>query len=334
MKHVLLLTALLAASAPALLGSINGTVVNRTTGKPGAGVQVNLLQPGAQGMQPLGTTMTDGSGRFVFDRDRPMGPLLLQAVYQNVHYDKLLTPNIPASDVALEIYESTKSPAVARIAQQMLVFDASASRIGVDETVIVENDSKQTYDNPALGALRFYLPPEAKGQVRVSAQPPNGMPLPQPAERTSERDIYQVNFPIKPGESQVEVNYVLPVGSPFTYHGRVVGVKGMPAGPLRLVAPPGLVLTGEDIQKLGVEPTTQATIYNVIRNGDFTVQITGTGSLHPEAESTSEDGDAPQVTEGKPPIYAHRDLLIVLALAILSLGMIALYRSSPVGRWK
>src|SRR5579875_367795 len=103
MKHVLLLTALLAASAPALLGSINGTVVNRTTGKPGAGVQVNLLQPGAQGMQPLGTTMTDGSGRFVFDRDRPMGPLLLQAVYQNVHYDKLLTPNIPASDVELEI---------------------------------------------------------------------------------------------------------------------------------------------------------------------------------------------------------------------------------------
>src|SRR5579875_1548943 len=152
MKRVLL-TALLVASAPALFGSINGRVVNGTTGKPGAGVQVNLLQPGAQGMQPLGTTMTDGSGHFVFDRDRPMGPLLLQAVYQNVHYDKLLTPNIPTSNVELEIYESTKSPSVARVTQQMLVFDANTSRIGVDETVILENDSRQTYDNPALGAL-------------------------------------------------------------------------------------------------------------------------------------------------------------------------------------
>jgi hypothetical protein len=333
MKY-LLLAVVMTVSPPALFASINGIVVNRTTGKPGAGVPVNLLQPGAQGMQALGTITTDASGRFVFDRERPMGPLLLQAVYQNVHYDKLLTPNIPTSNVELEIYESTKSPSVARVTQQMLVFDANTNRIGVDETVILENESRQTYDNPALGALRFYLPPEAKGQVRVNVQPPNGMPLPQPAEKTRERNVYQVNFPIKPGESQIEVNYVLPVGSPFTFRGRVVGVKGMPTGPLRLVAPSGLVLSGDDIQKLGVEPTTQATIYNVVRNGDFVVQIAGTGSLHPEAESTSEDGDAPQVTEGKPPIYAHRDLLIALALAILSLGMIALYRSSPVNKWK
>jgi hypothetical protein len=329
MKNLLFAAAIMVAGSALVFASVDGTVLNRTTGRPVAGVEVNMLQPGAQGMQMLDKTQTDASGRFVFQRDRPAGPMLLQVSYKDVHYDKLLTPNIPASNVGLEIYEPTKSPGAARVVQRMLVFEANSSRIGVDETVIIQNDSNTTYKNDELGALRFYLPPAANGQMRVSAQPPNGMPLPQAPEKTAESDVFQVNFPIKPGESQIEVNYVLPVGSPFKYRGRVVGVKGMPAGPLRLIAPPGVTLAGSDIQKLGVEPSTQATIFNVVGNGNFSVDIAGTGSLHQE-DSSSEDSDAPQITEGKPPIYAHRNLLIALALAILAIGVVMLYRTSPV----
>jgi hypothetical protein len=329
MKNFLLAATILVAGSASLFASIDGTVVNRTTGKPAGGVDVNMLQPGAQGMQMVAKTQTDTSGHFVFQRDRPAGPVLLQVSYKDVHYDKLMTPNMPVSNVALDIYETTKSASVARVAQRMLVFDANPSRIGVDETVIVQNNSNTTYKNDALGALRFYLPPAANGQVRVSAQPPNGMPLPQAAEKTAEDNVFRVDFPIKPGESQFEVNYVLPVGSPFTYRGRVVGVKGMAAGPLRLIAPPGVILAGNDIQKLGIEPTTQATIFNVAGNGNFSVDIAGTGSLHQD-NSSSDNSDEPQITEGKPPIYTHRNLLIALALAILAVGVVVLYRTSPV----
>lgn len=332
MSNFLTLTAIMVVAAAPLFASIDGTVLDRTTGKPAAGVDVNMLQPGAQGMQMLAKTQTDLSGHFVFQRDRPAGPMLLQVIYKDVHYNKLLTPNIPSSNVNLEIYEPTKSPAVARVEQRMLVFDANSSRIGVEETVIIQNGSNRTYSNDAMGAWRFYLPPAANGQVRVSAQDGNGMPLPQAAEKTSESDVFQVNFPVKPGETQIDVNYTLPVGSPFRYRGRVVGVKGMPAGPLRLVAPPGLTLAGSDVQKIGIEPTTQATIFNVIRSGNFSVDIAGSGSLHPDNSSESDDSDAPQITEGKPPIYAHRNLLIALALAILALGVVVLYRTSPVRR--
>jgi hypothetical protein len=318
-----------AVNGPAF-GAIDGTVTDRTTSTPASGVGVTMMQPGAQGMQTLATATTDATGHFAFDRDRPPGPLLIQVIYKGIHYNKLLTPNLPVNNIALDVYEPTKSPAIARVAQRMLVFDVNASRIAVQETAIIQNDSKQTYDNDKLGALRFYLPPEAKGQVRVSVQETGGMPLPRAAEQTSEANVYRVNFPIKPGETEIDASYTIPVGAPFTYRGRVVGVAGMPAGPMRLVAPPGVTLAGNDIQKLGTEPTTQATIFNVSGNGNFKVDIAGAGSLHSDDSDSQEDSDAPKITEGRPPIYTHLDLLVGLALAILAGGGVMLFRTSPV----
>ncbi|MGH6878054.1 MAG: hypothetical protein ACREHV_11870 [Rhizomicrobium sp.] len=328
MKTFVFGAAILLAGCAPLLASIDGTVLNGTTGKSEAAAEVNLLQPGSQGMQVLAKTRTDSSGRFLFNRERPPGPMLLQVQYKGVHYDKLLTPNLPASNVTLEIYEPTKSPAVASVAQRMLVFDANTSKIGVEETAIIENHSKKTYNNSSLGALRFFLPPAANGQVQVSAQDSSGMPLPRPAEKTSTDHVFRVDFPVKPGETEIDVNYVLPVGSPFTYRGRVVGVKGMQAGPMRLVAPPGVTLAGSDIKELGIEPTTQATIFDVTGNGNFSVNIAGAGSLNQQA-SSSDDSAEPKIVEGKPPIYTHRNLLLALALAILALGVVVLYRTSP-----
>ena len=321
-------SALLLVSAAAILASIDGTVINRTTGKHQAGVNLSLIKPGQQGMQMISTASSDASGRFRFEKDQPGGgPQLLQAVYKGVNYNKLMTPNIPTENVEVDVYEATKSPAVAHVAQQMMVFEPNLSQLAVSETVIVQNSSNTTYNNEALGALRFYLPPAANGQVRINAQGPQGMPLPRPAEKTTEEDIFKVNFPIKPGETEFEVNYVLPVGSPFTFHGRLVDVKGMAAGPLRLIAPPGVTLAGNDIQQVGTEPKTQATIYNVTAAGNFSVDVTGTGALHPDDASSQQDSDAPQVTEGEPRIYAHLPWLLTLAFSILGIGLLILYRT-------
>ncbi len=131
----------------------------------------------------------------------------------------------------------------------------------------MQNDSTQTYNNPAVGSVRFFLPPEANGQVKVQVQGPQGMPLPRAAERTETEGVYKVDFPIKPGETQFEVDYALPAGSPFTFRGQVVSVKGMATGPLRLIAPHGVTLAGNDLQSVGTEPKTQATIYNVVAAG-------------------------------------------------------------------
>jgi hypothetical protein len=157
------------------------------------------------------------------------------------------------------------------------------------------------------------------------------MPLPRAAEKTDENDIFKVDFPVKPGETQFEVSYVLPVGTPFTYRGRLVTVKGMSAGPMRLIAPAGVTLAGKDIQNEGTEPKTQATIYDVTAPGLFSVDVTGTGSLHTGDDTSGvDDSDSPQVTEGQPQIYRHLSWLLVLTFSILAIGLVFLFRNSPV----
>jgi hypothetical protein len=135
---------------------------------------------------------------------------------------------------------------------------------------------------------------------------------------------------VKPGETQFEVDYALPVGSPFTFRGEVVGVKGMPEGPLRLIAPAGVTLTGKDLQAVGTEPKTQANIYTVISSGAFSADIAGVGSLRPPEATEVDQSDSPQVTEGQPQVYRHMGWLLGLALAILAVGLAFLYINSPV----
>jgi hypothetical protein len=315
--------------------SIDGTVINRTTGKPAPGVPMTLVKPGQKGMQTIGTTTSDASGHFVFAKDQPGGgPQLLQATFNGVNYNKLMTPNVPTSNVEVEVFEVSKSPAIVRVAERMMVIEPSISQISVSETVIVQNESKTTYNNDELGGLRFFLPPAANGQSRVQVQGPQGMPLPRAAEKTKDRDVMQVNFPIKPGQTEFDVTYSLPAGSPFTYRGQLVGVTGMPTTPLRMIAPSGVTLAGKELEKVGTEPKTQATIYTVVApaGGAFSAEITGTGSLHPEGSDAAagDDSESPQVTEGPPQIYHHLGWLVGLALAALGVGLVVLFRSSPV----
>jgi hypothetical protein len=327
MKTVVLALVLSAS----LRAAIDGTVVNRTTGRSQAGVSITLVKPGQGGMRTIGTTVSDATGHFAFAQDEPGGgPQLLQASYKGVNYNKLMTPNIPTSNVELDVFEATKSPAVAHVAQQMLVIEPNTSKIAVSETVMIQNESNTTFSNPESGELRFYLPPAANGQVRVNAQGPQGVPLPRPAEKTDETDVFKVDFPIKPGETEFDVSYVLPAGSPFTFHGRVVGVKGMPAGPLRVIAPPGVTFSGNDLQQIGTEPKTQATIYNVTAPDLFSFSINGTGSLRQQDTDAEDDSDRPQVTQGNPQIYAHLGWLVGIAFSILGVGLVFLFRSSPV----
>ena len=327
------LLGILLVTAGCAFAAIDGTVMNQTTGKPQPAVSITLVKPGQGGMRTLGTTVSDASGHFAFANDEPGGgPQLLQANYGGVNYNKLMTPNIPTSNVELPVFEATKSPAIARIAQRMMLVEPSLSQIAVDETVIVQNDSKQTFNNEALGGLQFFLPPASNGQVRIMAQGPQGMPLPRTAEKTGKADVFKINFPIKPGQTEFQITYVLPAGSPFTFRGETVNIKGMIPSPLRLIAPSGVTLSGKDVQALGTEPTTKATIYNVLPSGAYSFEIAGTGSLHKANNDAAapDDGESPQISEGDPQIYAHMGWLVGLALSILAVGLIVLFRSSPV----
>lgn len=309
------------ASASSLLASVDGTVLNATTGKPQASVIVSLLQPGAQGMQTLGSVKSDADGKFKFDKDIPPGPAIVQALYQGATYNLVLTPGTSLNDLHLKIYNSSAKAGIAKVSQHMILLEPSATSLDVSETFLIENETTTTFEDPVKGSVEFYLPEAAGGKVNVTINSPGGMPIQRPAEKTGQKDVYKIPYPVKPGESRFDVSYTLPPTD--TFSSKILHGEGV----TRLVTPSAVTLEG--VESLGQEPQTGAHIYNA-GDAQYTVKITGTGSLrNPDAAPASDpDSGMPQIEEKPARVYTNRDWVLALTFAILALGGVLLYRRS------
>jgi hypothetical protein len=306
-----------------LLAAVDGTVMNATTGKPQASVIVTLVQPGSLGMQTLGSVKSDAEGKFKIDKEIPPGMALLQAVYQGATYNLRLAPGAPQNGVQLKIYDSTAKAGVAKISQHMILIEPSATSLDISETFLIENESTTTFQDPAKGSVQFYLPDSAGGNVKVTINAPGGMPIPRTAEKTNEKGVYKIAYPVKPGESRFDVSYSLPPTETFT--SKIMHADGV----TRLVTPSSVTLSGDGVESLGQEPNTKAHIYNA-GGAAYSVKITGMGSLrNQEAAAPDEDtGESNQIEEKAARVYTKMYWVLGLAFAILGLGGTLLYRKS------
>jgi len=319
------LAALLFISLPLL--AVDGVVVNATTGQPQSGVAVNLVQPSQSGMVQLGNTTTDAQGQFKIDKQIPPGPGLLQATYQGTTYNQIITPGMSTTGVQLKVYDATKKAGIARTVEHLILLEPGADRLRISETFVVGNDSNLTYSDPAKGSIQFFLPPATDGNAQVIITAPGGMPIPRPALKTPVAGIYKVDYPVKPGETRMDVSYTVPATNKFS--GKIVGSDAA----THLVTPGTVNVTGDGIELAGREPQTQANIYN-LTGLDYNLLIEGIGSLRPDdsagAAGPGDDGGSPQVEIKKPRIYAQLPWVLSLAFAILALGGTMLYRRGTV----
>ena len=320
----------LLAFAPLALCAVDGTVINRTTGQPASSAIVSLVQPGQGGMQTLASVKAGADGKFKFDKDT-QGPTLLQAFYAGVIYTKVVMPGAPATGIEVDVFDSTEKPAVAKVAQHFIVLQPASSEMAVSEGILYQNDSQLTYNDIKNGSFRFYLPPEAKGQVNVTINAPGGMPIQRPAEKTKQENVYKVDYPIKPGETRFDLNYSVPVTKPMTFSSRILHSEGSSD----LVIPTGVTVKGDNIELAGTEPKTQASIYK-IKGAEYKVEVDGTGSLQQAGDSSGSSDDdnngAPNIQEVKPRIYDQLYLILGLAFATLAFGSVVLYRRSAPSR--
>lgn len=315
------LAALFVISLPLL--AVDGVVVNATTGKPQSGVAINLVQPSQNGMVQLGNTTTDAQGQFKIDKQIPPGPGLLQATYEGSTYNQIVTPGMATTGVQLKVYDSTKKAGIARTVEHLILLEPGADRLRISETFVLGNDSNLTYNDPAKGSIQFFLPPATDGNAQVIITAPGGMPIPRPAVKTATTGIYKVDYPVKPGETRMDVSYTIPSTNKFS--GKVVASDAA----THLVTPGTVTVTGDGIELAGREPQTQANIYN-LTGLDYNLLIDGIGSLRQDdsagAGAQGDDGSSPQVEIKKPRIYGQLPWVLSLAFAILALGGTMLYR--------
>ncbi len=303
------------------LAAVDGIVVNGTSGKPQPNAIISLVQPGQGGMQTLASTKTDAAGKFRFDKE-VQGPTLLQAFFGGAFYNKMMIPGTPTTGMQVQVYDSTTKP-VAKVSQHFIVLQPGASEMAVSEGILYQGDPTLTYNDNKNGTLRFYLPPEAKGQVSVTINAPGGMPIQRPAEKTKEENVYKVDYAIKPGETRFDLNYLVPVTNPLIFSGKILHAEGASD----LVIPNGVTVKGDNIELAGQEPKTQASIYQ-IKGASYKVEVEGTGSLEQPGATADEDNGMPTIQEVKPRIYDRLYWILGMAFAILGLGSLLLYRSS------
>src|SRR5436190_23369185 len=94
------LIALLAICAQLASAAVDGTVTNRTTGKPQPGATVTLYKLGQNGLESIESVKSDAAGKFRIDQNLK-GPRLLQSAYDGVTYNHMLPPNALETGVAL-----------------------------------------------------------------------------------------------------------------------------------------------------------------------------------------------------------------------------------------
>ena len=311
--------------APALLHAIDGTVINRTTGKPQPNTLVELMKLG-KGMDSVGSTKTDAQGHFEFKVTVEQVPYLIQAQFGGVHYNKMIPPGTPSSGVSVDVFDATNKASATKVADHVLFVQPDSSAVQVNEIIEYQNTGNVTFYDPKNGTVRFFLPEAAKGEARVTVNTSNSMPLQKSADKTSQPNIYSVDSPIKPGQTRIEIAYQVPATDSLE-------VRVLDGSKAKVVVPNGVKLTADGLVAIGTEPTTQATVYDV-QAPKLVAKLEGTGSLRAAAadQNASDEDTGGGIEAKKPMIYERLYWILGLVFAMLAFGFIVLYRKSPAAR--
>ena len=267
-------------------GTVHGTVNNGTTGKPGVGVEVVLIQLQG-GMQPVANTKTDASGSFTFDNPNiGAQPMLIRAVYKGVNFHQPLPPG--KDSIIVEVFEPTGDARTISVPSHVVIFQPNGAALLVGEEYGVKNDSKPPQAFFKLdGNFEAALPDNAELK-QIAASGPSGMPVVQ-APINKGKNKYAISFAFRPGESEVRLSYELP------YPNNKIAVK-LPTvyggGRLIVVAPPSVTLSGDGLQMAGQEQGMN--IYeraSVATGTTITVNLSGTAP--PPAAGAPDAGGAP-----------------------------------------
>src|SRR5271157_6130553 len=241
-----ILAGFLAVSA-ASAGTVHGTVINRTTGKPAPDIPLTLVNPTA-GMVEVGSAKSDAQGQFTVTSDAiGIGPILIRATYKDNSFNTFLPPG--RTEVDVDIYETSKDAKSITVDSHIIIFQPSGGKLIGAEEYHVQNSS-----NPPVAYFRsegnfdFAISDGATLQ-QVSTISSLGVAVPQ-ASIDKGKGRYAVAYPFRPGETSIRLSYELP------YPGNAATVK-LPAacGGLKMlvVAPPGVSVSGDGLMAAGQE---------------------------------------------------------------------------------
>ncbi len=324
------LVAVLALSALSTATNLKGTVKDGTTGKPAAGDDVVLLDL-AQGMQESARTKTDAQGRFSFNYEETGTPHMVRVLHQGVNYfpqGGMVPPGTSAVEVT--VYDAAAKVDGIGLTVDMIRAQTEGNNLQVSELWAVKNTSTPPRTQMSDNAFEFELPHGAQVDAGMAAgpggQPVNTAPVPQ-----SQKNKYAFIFPLRPGETRLQVNYHLP------YTGRIkIDPKPLySTDHVVVMIPKSMQFTGgpagyQSMPEADPNANTQV-ITNVKPGQDLSFDLSGTGTIQEGERSASAGGGRGQ--RGRPggglgapeetpdPLHRYRGFILGGLAVALALGV-------------
>jgi hypothetical protein len=236
-----------AFASPACAGTLSGTVINRTTGKPEPNVTLDLLSPTA-GMSELATTKSDAQGHFSVTKDSVgMAPILIRATFHDVSFNTFAPPGRP--NVEVDVFDTSKDPKTISIPSHVIIFEPQDNKLVGAEEYVVQNSSQPPVAYfRTEGNFDFAIPAGATiGQVSTTAA--MGMSVAQ-ASIDKGNGHLAIAYPFRPGQTNVRLSYELPYASNSA---SLTLPASYPGGKILVVVPPGVTVTGDGLVSAGQE---------------------------------------------------------------------------------
>jgi hypothetical protein len=281
-------TALLSLAAAQ---NITGTVTNGTTGKPAVGDAVELLSL-SQGMQVIGNAKTDAQGHFSFPSPSGAGqaPHMVRVTHDGVSYFPQSGPLMPGSTTSdLTVYDATKKADT--LSQTVEVYRLQSGGKQLDGVTLYAVTNKSEPPRTIAsdkGTFEIALPAGAELET-AQARGPGGQPIQTEATPGSEKGHYEMNYPLRPGETQFQVAWHMPYS----------GEASFAPKPLRdiqhfvVMTPKSMTFTAKNGQAFQPMQDAGATIMvatNVTTGQDLSFRVSGTGDFPAETQQGAQGG--------------------------------------------
>ena len=306
---------------------IEGRVLNGTTGAPVSNAQVNYVRM-SQGMTPLAQATTGPDGRFRLEGIPPAAgpaPALLRVDHQGATYSQPMLPGSPSDGIEIQVYDASPDRAAVSVAEQAIFLHPAGGSLAVLEQIIMENQTSppRAYVNPE-GTYVFTLPQGAREGLRVTVNGPGGMPIGQEPRPRGGVNQFAIDYPIRPGETQIRLEYSMDYTSPLLFE-KAIDVR---AEQTHIVTTgPEVQIQGDGITALDRDPASGFMGYLVDQPGTaLRANVSGESPLQEGAQTELSEGGGSTLTPIPPPIAEQRLWIFAAAGLLLLGGFVYLYR--------
>jgi hypothetical protein len=303
MKRLSILFSLLCAllsTVSAGAATITGTVKNGTTGKPSVGDDVILLKL-VGGMDEESRTKSGRDGSFSLQAEDISAPHLVRVIHERVPYHAPARPGA-ASVGEVAVYDA--APKVQGIAQSedVMIMQSEGGQLRVTEMFDLGNGSTPPRTQMGEKTFEIYLP---KGAVMDSsmAAGPGGMAVNSAPVPQADEGHYAFVFPLRPGETQFQIQYHLPYSGAADFSPRV----SVPTEMLAVMLPQSIQFSAANPESYNSRDKNGVSVRvarNVTPGSTPAFHISGNGAMPADALKNLTGGDdtsAAQAASVEPP---------------------------------